>query len=55
MFSYRNDVLLNEMVFIGFLVGTGSALMSIVGVYKEIQDQHMNIVSNCEMKIENKN
>lgn len=23
----------------------GSALMSIVGVYKEIQDQHMNIVS----------
>lgn len=24
---------------------TGSALMSIVGVYKEIQDQHMNIVS----------
>lgn len=25
---------------------SGSALMNIVGVYKEIQDQHMNIV--CE-------
>lgn len=27
------------------ILGIGSALMSIVGVYKEIQDQHMNIVS----------
>lgn len=27
------------------LYATGSALLSIVGVYKEIQDQHMNIVS----------
>lgn len=25
-------------------IATGSALMNIVGVYKEIQDQHMNIV-----------
>lgn len=28
-----------------FCFSLGSALMSIVGVYKEIQDQHMNIVS----------
>lgn len=26
------------------LIFSGSALMNIVGVYKEIQDQHMNIV-----------
>lgn len=27
-----------------FVLISGSALMNIVGVYKEIQDQHMNIV-----------
>lgn len=36
------------------LDGTGSALMSIVGVYKEIQDQHMNIVSIVKPKKEKK-
>lgn len=32
--------------FLVVVLFTGSALMNIVGVYKEIQDQHMNIV--CE-------
>lgn len=39
-----------------FCYSIGSALMSIVGVYKEIQDQHMNIVSiNLNEKKRKKN
>lgn len=36
---YRSNDYLSHSLFLG------AALMNIVGVYKEIQDQHMNIVS----------
>lgn len=39
-------------MFFCFVSCVGSALMSIVGVYKEIQDQHMNIVSIMKLNNE---
>lgn len=51
MFSYYNEVFTKSYFIFAFCYFfTGSALMSIVGVYKEIQDQHMNIVSMMRWK-----
>lgn len=43
-FHRTNQKHTNVVLMITLFLFAGSALMNIVGVYKEIQDQHMNIV-----------
>lgn len=45
-YIFISNVIIRIQYFYVFVILiSGSALMNIVGVYKDIQDQHMNIVS----------